>query len=169
LGLRVFSQFAFLMAFWLLLSGHYDLAEPTSRYLLACGIATCGFVTWLARRRFGILDGEGHPIQLAPRALSYGVWLFWQIILSNWDVFKRVWSPHLRISPRLIHVPDETRSDLGSVIYANSITLTPGTVTVGIDPAKRELLVHCLHEAAGEDLRAGAMLAQVKRFEGLEP
>jgi multicomponent Na+:H+ antiporter subunit E len=155
------------MAFWLLLSGHYDLADPSSRYLIACGFATCVFVTWLARRRFRILDDEGHPIQLLPRAFYYGPWLFWQIILSNWDVFRRVWSPRLRISPELVRVPDGTRSALGSVIYANSITLTPGTVTIGIDPAKRELLVHCLHAGAVEDLLAGGMLEQVKRFEGL--
>ena len=166
--MRAFSQFAFLMAFWLLLSGHYDLSDPSSRYLVACGIATCVFVTWLARRRFRILDDEGHPIQLLPRALFYGRWLFGQIILSAWDVFKRVWSPQLPISPALVRVPDETRSDLGSVIYANSITLTPGTVTIGIDPEKRELLVHCLHAGAGEDLLAGGMLEQVKRFEGLD-
>lgn len=164
--MRTFSQFAFLLAFWLVLSGHYDLADASSRYLIGCGIAAAAFVTWLTRRRFHTLDAEGHPIQLLPRAFAYGPWLFWQIVLSNWDVFKRVWSPTLRISPALVRVPDETRSDLGSVIYANSITLTPGTVTVGIDAEHRELLVHCLHEGAGEDLKAGGMLAQVKRFEG---
>jgi multicomponent Na+:H+ antiporter subunit E len=124
------------------------------------------FVTWLCLRRFGTLDEEGHPIHLAPRAIFYVPWLFWQIALSNWDVFKLVWSPKLNIAPRFVRIPDGTRSPLGSVIYANSITLTPGTVTIDIDHAKGELLVHCLHQAASDDLSAGAILEQVKRFEG---
>lgn len=165
-SLRTVSQFVFLFVFWLLLSGHYDVTQPVDRYLIGSGAAVCAFVTWLARRRFAILDEEGHPIQLGVRVLVYGPWLFWQILLSNWDVFKRVWSPSLPIAPCMVRVPSDTRSDLGTVIYANSITLTPGTVTVSVDHDKRELLVHCLHPGAGVDLLAGGMLRHVKRFEG---
>ncbi len=167
--LRTASLFVSLLVFWLLLSGHYDLTQSVDRYLIACGIGVSAFVTWLARGRFQILDREGHPIDLGPRALLYWPWLFRQIVLSNWDVFKRVWHPRLPIAPRMVRVPADTRSDLGIVIYANSITLTPGTVTVSVDNATRELVVHCLHPGACEDLLAGGMLNQVRRFEGGKP
>jgi multicomponent Na+:H+ antiporter subunit E len=164
--LRGLSLFGFLFAFWLLLSGRYDLGDRVDRYLTVCGFLVCASVTWLSLRRLNILDREGHPIQVAGRALRYVPWLFWQILLANWDVFKRVWHPKRPISPGFVRVPHDTRSDLGTVIYANSITLTPGTVTVSVDRDQRELLVHCLHEAAGQDLLAGGMLARVKQFEG---
>ncbi len=164
--MRTVSLFIFLFAFWLLLSGHYDLTKFVDRYLIACGFVVSAFVTWLAHRRFRILDEEGHPVHLVPRLLSYGPWLLWQIVLSNWDVFKRVWSPRLDIAPRMVHVPVDTKSDLGTVIYANSITLTPGTVTISVDNGAGQLLVHCLHQGASDDLLTGNMLAQVRRFEG---
>jgi multicomponent Na+:H+ antiporter subunit E len=168
-GVRAISLFVFLFAFWLVLSGHYNPGQAVDRYLIGCGVGVSAFVTWLSARRFAILDSEGHPIQLSLRAFWYGPWLLWQIILSNWDVFKRVWSPSLPIDPVLVRIPDETASDLGTVIYANSITLTPGTVTVSADRDRHELLVHCLHGAAGEGLMTGDMLEHVKRFEGLTP
>jgi len=167
--LRSVSLFVFLLIFWLLLSGRFDVRHSNDVFLTACGVGSCLFVTWLARRKFDILDDEGHPIQLGLRAFTYVPWLLGQIALSNWDVFKRVWNPALPIDPCVIRVPFDTKSDLGTVIYANSITLTPGTVTISVDKDKRELLVHCLTPGAGDDLReggAGGMLSRVKKFEG---
>jgi multicomponent Na+:H+ antiporter subunit E len=167
--LRSLSLFVVLLGFWLLLSGRFHVLDPVhgpdDRFFTACGIGSCLFVTWLAARRMRILDAESHPIQLALRGLSYALWLLWQIVLANWDVFKRVWKPRLDIDPVVVRVPNTTRTDLGTMLYANSITLTPGTVTFDVDPERRELAVHCIARAGGEDLLGGAMLARVKRFE----
>jgi multicomponent Na+:H+ antiporter subunit E len=166
-GMRTLSLFVVLLVFWLALSGKYDLRHSTDRYLTACGVASCLFVTWLSRRH-GLLDEEGHPVHLAVRLPFYFLWLLWEIVVSNYDVIKRIWSPRMPISPRVVSVPFQTKTDLGAVIYANSVTLTPGTVTIGVDPVKGEMLVHCLTKEAEEDLRAGGMLRKVRKLEGGE-
>ena len=164
-AVRAISLFVVLFVFWLLLSGKYHLGHSTDRFLTACGVLSCVFVTVYSSRH-GMLDEEGHPVHLALRGLRYIPWLFWQIVLSNWDVFKRVWSPERPISPCMVWVPYRTKTDLGTVIYANSITLTPGTVTVEVDTKERKMLVHCLTEGAGQDLLKGGMDDQVRRLEG---
>jgi len=166
--LRGLSLFAVLLVFWLALSGKWDLRLGSDRYLTACGVASCLLVTWLSRRH-KLLDEEGHPVHLALRLPFYATWLFWEIILANIDVIWRIWSPGMKISPRVVSIPFRTKTDLGAVIYANSITLTPGTVTIGVDPEKGEMLVHCLTKEAEEGLRSGGMLRKVLRLEGSEP
>ncbi len=162
---RAISLCVVLFVFWLLLSGKVHLDHSSDRYLSACGLVCCFLVTaYWARHR--LLDEEGHPVHLTLRALLYLPWLFWQIVLSNWDVLKRVWAPSRPISPCLVWIPYRTRTDLGTVIYANSITLTPGTVTIEVDTKGRRMLVHCLTEAAREDLLKGGMDDQVRKLEG---
>jgi multicomponent Na+:H+ antiporter subunit E len=162
---RAVSLFVVLFAFWLVLSGKYHLSHSTDRFLTACGLLSCILVTAYTARH-GLLDEEGHPLHLALRGMSYIPWLFWQIVLSNWDVMKRVWSPLRPISPTLVRVPYKTKTDIGTVIYANSITLTPGTVTIDVDTREKTFLVHCLTEGAGEDLLKGGMDDHVRKLEG---
>lgn len=165
---RALSLFAILFAYWLLLSGKFHVADPhgADRFLTACGVASCAFVVWLAARKMRILDAESHPVQHIVRAGPYALWLGWQIVLSNWDVFKRVWSPSLPIDPCVVTIPYTTQSDLGTALYANSITLTPGTVTIDVDPERRTMTIHCLTRGVASDLEAGGMLAKVRWFEG---
>jgi multicomponent Na+:H+ antiporter subunit E len=164
-AVRAISHFVVLFGFWLLLSTKYHLGHSTDRFLTACGLLSCILVAAYSSRH-GLVDEEGHPVHLALRGLRYIPWLFWQIVLSNWDVFKRVWSPARPISPCMVRVSYRTRTDLGTVVYANSITLTPGTVTVDVDTKEKTFLVHCLTEGAGEDLKKGGMDHQVRRLEG---
>ena len=159
---RAVSLFVVLMAFWFLLSGQFH-----SVFLISCGVVCCAAVTFLAVRE-NIVDEEGHPIHLAFRSIAYLPWLFWQIVLSNLDVAYRVWHPRRPIAPRMVRVPYRTKSDLATVIYANSITLTPGTVTVRVDPERKEFLVHALTEEAEKSLLDGAMESRVRKLEGAE-
>ncbi len=149
---RQVSLFLVLLVFWCLLSGQVDLRHSADLYLFGCGVFCCALVTYLASRK-DIVDEEGHPIHLAWRSFSYLPWLFRQIVISNIDVAKRVWHPRRPIAPRLVRVPYETKTDLATVIYANSITLTPGTITVIVDTEKREILVHALSAEAEAGLR----------------
>lgn len=164
--MHVVSQFLVLMGFWLLLSGQIDVSDSGNRYLMACGLLSCALVTYIAMRK-EILDEEGHPVHLAFHLLAYFPWFFWQIILANIDVASRVWSPKPNIEPQMVTVPFRTHTDLGTMIYANSITLTPGTVTVSVDLEKREMLVHVLSESAVQSLLSGEMHDRVKNLEGL--
>ena len=163
--LRSLSLFTALMVFWLLLSGKYDLSHGEDRFLTGCGVASCGFVTWLSTRKMSIADHEGHPIQFARRAPSYAVWLLWQIVLSNWDVFKRVWSREMPIDPCVVDITYTLETEFCAALYANSITLTPGTVTMDVDLEKRTMKIHCLTRGVGDDLTAGGMQARVHQFE----
>lgn len=94
----------------------------------------------------------------------YWLWLDWQIILSNISVARKILSPRLAINPRLITVDAGQKDDLDRVVYANSITLTPGTVSLKIDGDT--ILVHALDEEFAADLEGGEMRRRVRRFVG---
>jgi multicomponent Na+:H+ antiporter subunit E len=153
--LRHVLLFVVLLGFWVLLSGQVDVTDAHQRYLLACGVVSCALGTWLARR-VGFLYDEGHLGRIMVRQVPYLVWLGWQVVISNFDVARRVWSihPRRRIRPQFVTVPYTIKSDLATAIYANSITMTPGTVTVRVDTERRELLVHALSEVSAAGLRA---------------
>jgi multicomponent Na+:H+ antiporter subunit E len=146
-----------LLLVWLGSSGHW---EP---FLIGVGLLSCLLVVALARR-MRIVDPEGAPLLLSIRALSYVPWLAWQIVKANVDVARRILNPRLPISPRVIRVKTSQRSDLGRVVYANSITLTPGTVSLRLEGD--EIVVHALTREAAEDLQRGNMDRQVTRTEG---
>jgi multicomponent Na+:H+ antiporter subunit E len=129
------SLFLFLYLFWLLLSG---LFTP---FLLSAGVGCALAVVWFARR-MDVVDHEGHPIHLGPRALVYWPWLLKEVVKSAWDVSKIILHPKLPISPTLVRFRPTQKTDVGLVIHAQSITLTPGTITIEAWP--NEFLVHGL-------------------------
>ena len=88
----------------------------------------------------------------------------YEIVLSNIDVSKRVWSADLNIKPTLRRVTATPNTELGRAIYANSITLTPGTTAINFTPDD-DILVHALHEDSLEELEAGEMAARVRDVE----
>lgn len=147
-----------LFAFYVVLSGQIH-----SPFLMAAGAVSCVAVTLLAKR-LGIVDDEGLPYRWWGPTLKYSPWLMWQIVLANIDVLKRVWKPgRLDIQPQMIKVPHELRTAYGVATYMNSITLTPGTVTV--DVGKDYFLVHALTQAAADDLLGGEMHRRVQQIE----
>lgn len=143
--------------FWLLLSGQYV------ELLFALGVLSVLLVVTIAVR-MDVCDREGHPIHLSPKAILYWPWLAWEIVKANLDVACRVLDPRMPIHPSLIRVKASQRSELGKVIYANSITLTPGTVS--IDIKRNEIEVHALTREAARGLRRGDMNRRVKDLEG---
>lgn len=155
--LHAASVFLVLYAFWLLLSG---LFTP---FLLAAG-AGCALAVLAFARRMDVIDREGHPIHLGWRALfSYWPWLVWEIARSSWDVSRRILDPRLPISPTLARFRPSQKSELGLVIHANSITLTPGTVAVEVEAD--EFLVHALTREAAGGLAGSEMDRRVAALE----
>ncbi len=148
---------AVLYVVWLLLSGHYD---PLT---MIYGVVSCALVVVITLR-MDVIDREGQPIHLTWNAAIYWPWLVGEIVKANIDVGKRVLSPNLPVSPTLIRVKTSQRSDLGRVIYANCITLTPGTVSVDLEGD--EILVHALTPAAADGLENGEMDRRVTDYEG---
>jgi len=147
--IRSIAFLGVLYVFWLLLSGMY------TPFLLAAGVGSTIAVYFLARR-MDVVDEEGFPIQVAWRAFfSYWPWLIKEIVKSAWDVTRRIVDPRLPISPTLIEfVPTQTTS-LGLVIHANSITLTPGTIAVEVEPGR--FLVHALTREGAAGLAGSEM------------
>ena len=143
---------------WLLLSGYFD-----NGLLLTLGGISCLIAVWIAYR-MRLFDQDQPSLMLVWRSVLYLPWLFWEIIKANIDVVKRILDPALPISPTLFRVKAQQRSDLAKVIYANSITLTPGTVSIIVDGD--EIEVHALTEEAAEALKEGEMGRRVARLEG---
>lgn len=150
----------FCFGLWLLLSGYLDVP-----LLLGSGVLSCALVVFVAWR-IEVIDPEERPLRLRPNIhlLGYWPWLLWQIVLANLDVAKRIMDPKLPISPALIALKPTQRSDMGRFIYANSITLTPGTVTTALSGDSLE--VHALTREATNALLKGEMDRRVTRLEG---
>jgi multicomponent Na+:H+ antiporter subunit E len=146
-----------LFAFWLVLSGMF------TPFLLAAGLAASILITLLAWR-MEVTDSEGHPIHLALGALFYWPWLAGQIALSGWRVTKIILHPRLPIRPALVRFRPSQHTTVGLVTHANSITLTPGTVT--IEAAHDEFLVHALTREGAQSLAGSEIDRRVRRLEG---
>lgn len=153
---RTVALAASLFAFWLLLSGIY------TPFLVLSGLGASIAVALLARR-MELADREGHPIHLALAALGYWPWLLKEIAKSGWQVSRIILDPRLPISPTLARFRPSQRTPVALATHANSITLTPGTITVDADG--EEFLVHALTRAAAAGLAGGEMDRRVSRLD----
>jgi multicomponent Na+:H+ antiporter subunit E len=147
---------ASLLAFWLLMSGIY------TPLIISLGIASILLVLYIAHR-MDLYDHETFPYHLKGRVFGYWSWLAKEIFKANIDVAKIVMSPKMPISPRMVRVKATQKTDLGLVIFANSITLTPGTVTVDIEGD--EMIVHALSQELADGVLNGDMDARVTALE----
>tara|TARA_Y100000588_G_scaffold210044_1_gene223957 strand:- start:2108 stop:2578 length:471 start_codon:yes stop_codon:yes gene_type:complete len=148
--MRIMGAFL-LFAFWLLLSASYDMAH------VAAGAFFAVLVMWLNPPR----AAAARKVSWLA-ALGYLPWLIGRIFKSALHVSRLILDPALPISPRLIRHKTELRSDGELVVLGNSITLTPGTITVEVAPG--ELLVHAIDEASSADLSEGVFDAKVSRM-----
>ena len=147
-----------LFAYWLLLSGHY------SAWLVGAG-AVCSAGVVAFTMRMGCADDEGFPIRLVPAGLVYWPWLAIEIIKSALDVTKLIINPALPISPKMIRVETSQDTAVGITTYANSITLTPGTISVEVSERDRAIWVHAISADSAAGLQDGEMDKRVTRFE----
>ena len=155
--MRYVSLAGLLFVFWLALSGHY------SPMLVTVG-AVCAVACLFAAVRMRTVDPEGHPIELFLGAVTYFPWLFLEIAKSGWSVTRVILHPGLPISPTMTVVRASQKTAAGMATYANSITLTPGTITVGV--SGDEFTVHALVRDGAIDLEGGGMDCRVSQFEG---
>ncbi len=147
-----------LFGYWLALSGHYAPWFTISGLVLSTAVlAFC----WIK----GISDAEGFPIGLVPRGLVYWPWLLLQILKSGLRVTRLILDPKLPISPTLVRVEALEKTAVGLTTYANSITLTPGTLTVEASENGRCLWVHALERSGAEGFTDDEMNRRVAWFE----
>ncbi len=153
---RSLVLFANLLVVWLLLSGHYD---PT---LITYGVlSSVGVVALVAH--LGILDDEALPVHMGIRPFLYVPWLLKEVVLANLAVAKVILDPGLPIHPRILRIRVGQKTNVGQVIHANSITLTPGTIT--LDVRDGCFLVHALTTESAEGLLSGEMDRRVAHLE----
>lgn len=153
-------QILLLSAIWLILSGRTDVI-----YLL-WGTVSIAFVIWLSGRLNSIPLAKDEPCGstriIIPRLIVYLFWLVWQIIKSGVYVAYVVLHPKMPIEPMIVRFISKQPNVLARVILGNSITLTPGTLTLDIED--NLFTVHALTRDTEEDLISGDMEARVARL-----
>jgi multicomponent Na+:H+ antiporter subunit E len=133
---------------WLLWSGFF------TPLLLALGAFSCGLVVYLSYRMH-LFDTDVFALRLSLRLFRFWSWLAGEIIRSSLEVARLVLSPKLPISPTVVEFSTRCTHPVDRAILGNSITLTPGTLTLNIEGDK--ILVHSLTRQGAEDIRAGEM------------
>ena len=147
--------FLILLSLWLLMSGHYSIL------IISLGIISCVFCVYVAKRA-KLIDDEGLPIFFIPRLSNYLIWLFKEILISNLNTAKVIING--KVEPETFTVKASQVTDVAKVTYANSITLTPGTVTTKMQ--KDVFEVHALNSDFGNDVRTNEMDKKVTWLEG---
>ncbi len=147
-----------LFIFWMLLSGDLHLT------LVLSGIVSSLFVSYISHDLLFKKARLGHFITIVLRLAAYLPWLLWQIVLANLDLAYRTLHPSMPIDPHFIEFDTNLKTDKGITVLANSITLTPGTVTV-IAEDTGKFIVHAIAKAPADSLLAGEMQARVANLE----
>ena len=167
-GLRLLATLPFgfiLFGLWLVLSPKRDLFHLTLGALTACVIALIS--ARLVTQPPPIAEPDSRTLLRMPwhRFAVYLPWLIVQVVIASWQVAYVVLHPRLPVSPRVLRLHARYPHTLARLTLANSITLTPGTVTIDVDGD--EFLVHALTETGGRDLERGTMPDRVSRLYGV--
>ncbi len=151
--------FVALFFFWVILSPRMDIAA------IILGIFIAGIITIFNHQM--IVNRNERPVVFfknITRFISYLVVLLVEIIKSNIHVAKIVLDPKLPIDPHMIKIPVKSRKEIYQVLYGNSITLTPGTLTVDI--ADGMYIVHALTKEAAKGLEDSVLEKKILEIEG---
>ena len=158
-AVHLLSMAVVLFVFWMLLSGN------TQPKFVTYGVLTAIIATWVSYPLLLIPNADDtkryfvfgiNPIKL----MAYAVWLFWQLVLANIDVIRATVRPEIDIDPSVVRFRYQTDNPMPRVVLANSITLTPGTVTMNVtEDGVYE--VHALTVGAADGLRSGDMQKKV--------
>ena len=136
--------FVVMYLFWILLSGMLDALHLGAG--LICSVIVAYISHDLLVKEGGLETGKFF------RLLLYIPWELWQIVLANLDVAYRVLHPKMPIDPMIIEFETSLRSDFALVTMANSITLTPGTITIEVEPEKGKFWVHAVAKSPADAL-----------------
>jgi multicomponent Na+:H+ antiporter subunit E len=141
-----------LLTLWLGMSGKITV------FMLCLGLVSTLIVVYITRR-MDVIDQERYPAHMNVLLLSFWLYLFREVVIANIDVVRRIFRRGKNISPQLFELPQTLKTDLSRVIYANAITMTPGTVSVNLN--KETITVHSLSIEAKNDLCSGRLASLV--------
>ncbi|MBR3904872.1 MAG: Na+/H+ antiporter subunit E [Clostridia bacterium] len=152
-------MFFLLFGFWLLLNGRW-----TGEIALT-GAVVCGLIYIFTWKFMGYSPRvEWQLLRRLPRAVGYGLFLIREVALSVWQTIRFIWSPKVTVQPEIVSFHTKLKTDTAKVLLANSITLTPGTITV--DFRDDVMLVHCLDESLDAGLEGSQMEEKLMKLEG---
>ncbi len=144
--------------FWFSLSGQ------TAPMFLILGVVSSLLVAYWSH---DLLIGKmvkGPDLRRIILLIKYFLWLAWEIVLANLHLIYLVLHPKMPIEPSIVRFKHDLKTDMGIALFANSITLTPGTIT--IDANRHEYIVHAVSMKTAQDLLSGSMHAKIKEIEG---
>lgn len=153
-----------LFAFWMVLSGR------TETKFVIYGILTAVVTTWVTYPLLLVPNKDGSKKYYVfgfsiPKMIMYFFWLMWQLVLANIDVLLATTGQELNIDPKVVRFRFKADNPMASVILANSITLTPGTVTMNVtDDGVYE--IHALTVGAAAGVLDGGMQKKVADLYG---
>ena len=148
MAVRVFIAFLVLFSVWLVWSGHFDTAH------IGYGMLCSALVAVLSADLLIPAPLSGRTLGVIGRLLRYVPWLFYEIVVANLHMVYLVWNPS-KMRPQIVHFQTELCSDLAKTTLGNSITLTPGTVTLDVDGDT--FTVHAVSDQAAQSLATGEM------------
>lgn len=156
--LRILLSTLMLFVLWLLLSGIY------SPLIIWLGVASSVITVFVVRRMNAATESNRLEIHLKPFAvIGYWIWLMGEIVKSNWAISKIILSPNMTLNKHHFNVPCTQKTDLGQATFANSITLTPGTITVDVEDGR--FLVHAVSYSDDSLSALADMDARVSKIE----
>jgi len=155
---RQIVLFVALFLFWLLLSSDYD-----SQHVIT-GLVLAAVVTWFWRDLSDLLPSKSLTARL-PDVILYGLVLFWEIVLANMAVTKSLLFDRSKLDSGFVSFRPNLETAWGRVLLANAITITPGTVTIDVNPDTGVFMVHGLTQSMREGLEDGRLVRCIRRLE----
>ena len=162
---HLFSLGILMFVFWLALSGDFAVK------FVVYGLITSAVVAWICYPLLLLPNADGtkkyFALGVSPIAfLCYSLWLLKELVLANIDVVKATVRPELRIDPKVISFVFRADNPMAKVLLANSITLTPGTITVSVEDDR--FCVHCLDKELAEGMETSIFVKLLKEMEDME-
>lgn len=153
-------SFVTLMAFWYIMSGFFDPIHSLMGVVSVAGVMALNYQL----RKHKYFDDEVDVLDELRygRLLFYLVWMFWQIVVSGIQVARLILTPSLPVKQRMVRFKVDLPSAHAKMILGNSITLTPGTLTVDIH--EDEFLVHSIDQKAYEGIINDKMPQEVLKL-----
>ena len=158
-------QAVLLMVFWLVLSGHYDLMHVSFGIF---SVILVLLINYPIRRHLFALEEHSDVLKLSlVRLIYYVPWLLWQIVIASLQVAYAVLHPKCPIDPAVLRFKTRLGNTSSKVILGNSITLTPGTITLEI--AQDKFLVHSLMDISCSGIIDGTLPGEVAKLYERKP
>ena len=153
-------MYLLLLLLWFIFNGRVTLE------VALFGVVICGWLYWFMSKHMGYnYKDELRFVKKTPLYVKYAVILVWEIFKANIDVIKIILSPKMEIEPAIVRFHTDLETEAAQVMLANSITLTPGTYTAGLENG--DYVVQALDKSKfGEGLNDSVFAEQLRRLEG---